>query len=453
MATAFISEVARGSVAAEAHIKPGEELISINGLMINDVLDYQFACTDDRLDLLIRDKQGKERLVTVSKDLDTDVGLVFDEAVFDGMMMCQNRCQFCFVDQMPRRLRRSLYLKDDDYRYSFLFGSFVTMGNLREQDWAKIKNYHLSPLYISVHATDIEIRQLLVRPRKQPDIMADLRRLAAMEINMHTQIVLCPGINDGAVLDRTINDLSTLIPWVRSVGIVPVGLTGFRQRLPNIKPVDSETARSIISKGEFWQQQFRKITDDNTGFVYLADEFFIKAELPLPEAGYYDGYPQIENGIGLGQLFLSEWEEVAANLPAVITSSQGFIIVCGLSAVPILTPVVDRLNQIGNLQVNLLPVENRFFGGQVTVTGLLTGQDIIASLKECTMPGVVLLPRILLKEGENKLLDEVTVQDIEEATGLNVKVVETKPADLVQAMNISVKKSRPKIALRRNLSY
>ncbi|MGE5380559.1 MAG: DUF512 domain-containing protein, partial [Methylocystaceae bacterium] len=278
------------------------------------------------------------------------------------------------------------------------------------------------------------LRQDLVRPRCQPNIMDDLRRLAALGIEMHTQIVLCPGWNDGEVLERTIRDLASLRPQIRSIGIVPVGLTGHRSKLPYLRPVDSDLAQDIISRGWVWQNHFREQTPEGIGFVYLADEFFVKAKLPFPEEEYYDGYPQLENGIGICRLFWTGWERVKDNLPDKLDDRQEYIIICGLSALPALTPVIDRLNLIEQLQVHLHPVENHFFGGQVTVTGLLTGQDIIASLKECTDSGIVLLPRIMFREGEDRLLDEITVGDIEEATGYQVRVAGNGAIDLVQAM-------------------
>ncbi|MGE5453921.1 MAG: DUF512 domain-containing protein [Methylocystaceae bacterium] len=436
MNEALISGVVAGSIAAQAQIMPGDRLLSINGELIHDMLDYQYACTDERVELILKDHQGRERQLALKKALDDDLGLRFADTVFDGMMKCQNHCQFCFVDQMPRGLRRSLYIKDDDYRYSFLFGSFVTLGNLRPQDWEKIERYHLSPLYISVHATAPELRQGLVKPKQQHDIMADLRRLAALGIEMHTQIVLCPGLNDGAVLERTVNDLASLIPLVRSIGVVPVGLTRYRDRLLPLQPVHEELAQELITRVQIWQEQFRLQTEDHSGFIYLADEFFVKAGVNFPDEEYYDGYPQLENGIGLCRLFWTGWEALEGQLPLQIASPQEYILITGVSALPVLTPVVKRLNQIKQLSVSLHPVENRFFGEQVTVTGLLTGQDIIASLKECTDRGTVLIPRIVLKEGENRLLDEMTVDDMAQASGYPMQVVGTDAADLLQALTI-----------------
>jgi len=447
---AVINEIIEGSLAARARINPGECLVTINGEPINDILDYQFASTDERLDIEISNLQSGTRHIIINKELDDDLGIVFADAVFDGMMKCQNRCQFCFVDQMPKRMRRSLYVKDDDYRFSFLFGSFITLGNLRKQDWEKIEKYHLSPLYVSVHATDPEVHQTLVRPRSQPNIISDLHRLADMGIEMHTQIVLCPGLNDGIVLERTINDLASLKPWVKSVGIVPVGLTGFRHKLPQLRPVDKNLAAIIVKQGQAWQDKFRQLSMGTDGFVYLADEFFIKAGLPFPREDYYDGYPQIENGIGLSRQFLSGWELIIDQLPVKTAVSRDYIIICGISAVPVLSIVAERLNQIENLQVHLLPVENKYFGGQVTVTGLLTGQDIIASLKVWGQPGTVLLPRVVFKEGDNRLLDEVTAQDIELATGFEVKIVEPEAIELMQALELwSPKNRRARPALKR----
>ncbi len=311
---ARIKEVIEDSIAFEVGLESGDRVLSINGQPLVDILDYQFYSKDDNITLEVEKNSGERWFIDIEKDYDDELGLLFDEVVFDRIRVCRNRCVFCFVDQLPADMRKTLYVKDDDYRYSFLFGNFVTLTNLTESDWDKLESMRLSPLYVSVHTTSGQLRQQMMKNPQAAHIKEDLMRLKKAGIQVHTQIVLCPGLNDGAELLTTINDLADLYPSVQSIGIVPVGLTGHRQGLPVIGSFTSAQARELIEQANRWQDKFR--SQWGTGLVYLADEFFIKAGLPIPPNEYYDDYSQIENGIGLTRLFLDDWREIIVDLPS-----------------------------------------------------------------------------------------------------------------------------------------
>jgi putative radical SAM enzyme (TIGR03279 family) len=355
--------------------------------------------------------------------------LEFEGIVFDKMKACSNNCIFCFVNQLPRRMRRSLYVKDDDYRYSFLFGNFITLTNLREAEWQKITAMQLSPLYISVHCIQGELRARMLENDRAANIKSDLERLKAAHIKVHTQIVLCPGINDGPILQETIEELARLHPSVQSIGIVPVGLSGHREKLPSIKPVDEDQARELIQLAGQYQQRFRAAW--GSGFVYLADEIYLRAGQALPDADYYDDYCQIENGIGLSRILLDEFEEMANQLPTEIEPREVHIIT-GLSAVPVLNQIISQLQKIKGLHAELIAVENKYFGGAVSVTGLLTGSDIIRTLGQDYQGKTVLMPEVLLRDGQQTLLDDLTIEDIMESSGAEIITVDGSALDLME---------------------
>ncbi|MEA4923829.1 MAG: DUF512 domain-containing protein [Syntrophomonadaceae bacterium] len=426
-----IAMVRSGSIADEMEIAPGDLLVSINGHPINDILDYQFYTQDDYLKIEIEKVNQEIWSLEIEKEYDEDMGLDFSELVFDRMKCCKNRCVFCFVDQLPPNLRKTLYVKDDDFRHSFIYGNFITLTNLSEADWAKIEEMRLSPLYISVHCIQGDLRRQMLKNSRAGNIKQDLERLKAAGIEMHTQIVLCPGWNDGVALTETIEELARLYPEVASVGIVPVGLTGYRQQLPQLDPVTKTMALDVIRTVESLQERFRR--DWGTGFVYLADEFYLRASLEVPPAEYYDDYCQIENGIGLARILLDEFQEEVPNLPGSIKRRQVFII-SGQSAEPVLRSVIDRLNQIEGLTVNLVPVPNRFFGGGVTVTGLLTGTDIIRALDSKYQGQRVILSDVILREGQDILLDDVSLADIKNKTQADLRVTDGSARGLIDAI-------------------
>ncbi len=423
--------VREDSIAAELGIVPGDMLVSINGKPINDILDYQFWVQDDYLEVEIEKPDGETWLLEIDKDYDESFGLDFEEIVFDRLKSCQNRCVFCFVDQLPPDMRESLYIKDDDYRHSFINGNFITLTNLRESDWSKICAMHLSPLYISVHCTQAELRQQMLQNRRAGTIKEDLKRLGDAGIQMHTQVVVCPGWNDGQILQETIIDLAALYPGVLSVGVVPVGLTGHRHNLPIMKPLSAEAAVAVIETIESSQDRFRPILD--TGFVYGADEFYIKARREIPPALYYDDFSQSENGIGLARIFLDDFAKLEPDLPRRVSPREVFL-VTGESAAMVMESVVHRLNQIDGLTVSIIKAPNLFFDGGVTVTGLLTGGDILAALNHQYQGQRVIIPEIILRDGFDVALDDMSVDMIKSSSGADIHTADSTAAGLVAAL-------------------
>lgn len=418
MAKGIISRVAEGSIAAGLGIVPGDILLAVNGKQVKDIIDLSFALADEYVELLVARQNGEEELFAVEKEYDQDLGLEFASAVFDKVRQCANKCVFCFVDQMPPGMRDSLYIKDDDYRLSFLYGNFITLTNLGPRDMARIRRLHLTPLYVSVHATDGDLRSAMLGNPRAKDIMDRLRALTAAGIDLHTQVVLCPGLNDGPAIERTIADLYALAPGVHSLAIVPVGLTRHREKCQPLRCFTPDEAAAVIDTVAAWQRRCR--AENGTAFVYLADEFYLACGRPIPDYDDYDGFPQLENGVGIVRSFLAEWAETTVPTSA-YREPRRLDVVCGQSAAAVLAPLLENL-AIPNLTVRLIPVVNRFFGPDVTVTGLLTGADITAALQAADGPrdGVV-IPGVALRKGENIFLDGLTPDDIARTLGLPVR--------------------------------
>lgn len=428
---AIIKDVLRGSIGEELEIEPGDILIKIDGHEINDILDYQFYSQEDIFTLEIKKKNDEVWEIEIEKDYDEDLGLLFDGLVFDRMKSCKNRCIFCFIDQLPRNMRKTMYVKDDDYRYSFLYGNFITLTNLTEADWEKIVNMHLSPLYVSVHCMKEEIRASMLNNPRGKNINSELQRLKEAGIEVHTQIVLCPGINDGEMLEYSIEKLATHASSVMSVGIVPVGLSGHREKLKQLKSVDKNAAVAVVRMIENYQEEFRNKW--GRGFVYLADEFYLQAGIEIPDAEYYDDYCQLENGIGLCRLLLDEFQDIEKLLPEKI-SPREVCIITGISALPLIEKMVKRLNLIDGVNIEILPVKNNFFGGEVSVTGLLTGQDIIAALADKYAGKRVIIPEIVCRDGQDVLLDDISLTMIREKSGADIKTVDGTAQSLVETI-------------------
>jgi len=429
--SAQIENIIRGSIAEEMEISSGDVLLSINGHPVNDILDYQFYSQDDYIIMEIEKKNQEIWSLEIEKDYDEELGLDFGELVFDRMKSCQNRCIFCFVDQLPSKMRETLYVKDDDYRHSFIYGNFITLTNLSEADWDKIIQMRLSPLYVSVHCIQAELRKKILKNSRAGNIKQDLQRLKAAGIEVHTQIVLCPGLNDGEILNETIEELAELYPEVASVGIVPVGLTGHRNNLPELTPVTSEVANDAIHIVEAYQRRFRERW--GKGFVYLADEFYLRALKVLPEATYYDDYCQIENGIGLARILLDEFAELEPDLPASVPSREVYILT-GKSAEQVLKNIVSRLNQVEGLSVKLVTVANQYFGGGVSVTGLLTGQDIIAALGDAYEGKRVIIPEVVFREGQDVMLDDTSLEEVKEKSRADIRIADGSALSLIEAI-------------------
>lgn len=408
----IISAIHQGSLAEELELVPGDKIISINEQELTDIIDLSFALADEEIEMLIEHENGEQEIIAFEKDIDEELGAEFESAVFGKIRQCANNCYFCFVDQVAPNMRDSLYIKDDDYRLSFLYGNFVTMTNMGPRDLERIHRLHLSPLYISVHTTNPKLRGEMLRTKRGELIMEQLAKLNEADVEYHTQVVLCPGLNDGAELDRTIQDIISMQPYAKTLGIVPVGLTKFRENCYPLKTFDAQGAKKVIEQVRHWQEKMRKQTGKN--FIYLSDEFYLLAGEPLPKAEEYDGFPQLDNGIGLTRNFIEQWKETEIN-PNNYRKPLNLDIICGKSAGKVIKNLVDELN-IDNLNANVLALENEFFGHEVTVTGLLTGQDIIKNLKQnkANRDGII-IPSCALREGEDIFLDDYTLEDIKKA--------------------------------------
>ncbi|WP_302939932.1 DUF512 domain-containing protein [Megamonas funiformis] len=408
----IISAIHQGSLAEELELVPGDKIISINEQELTDIIDLSFALADEEIEMLIEHENGEQEIIAFEKDIDEELGAEFESAVFGKIRQCANNCYFCFVDQVAPNMRDSLYIKDDDYRLSFLYGNFVTMTNMGPRDLERIHRLHLSPLYISVHTTNPKLRGEMLRTKRGELIMEQLAKLNEADVEYHTQVVLCPGLNDGAELDRTIQDIISMQPCAKTLGVVPVGLTKFRENCYPLKTFDAQGAKKVIEQVRHWQEKMRKQTGKN--FIYLSDEFYLLAGEPLPKAEEYDGFPQLDNGIGLTRNFIEQWKETEIN-PNNYQKLLNLDIICGKSAGKVIKNLVDELN-IDNLNANVLALENEFFGHEVTVTGLLTGQDIIKNLKQnkANRDGII-IPSCALREGEDIFLDDYTLEDIKKA--------------------------------------
>lgn len=412
-----IRSVKKHSVAEAAGILAGESLCAVNGMPVRDILDVSFAAADYEPVLTVRGREGKLREVTVSKEIDEELGISFESAVFDNVRLCHNNCVFCFVDRMIPGLRKGLYVRDDDYRLSFLYGNFVTLTNLTEDDFDRIIRYHMSPLYVSVHATDPQVRQAMMKNSHSGEIMDKLQRLFAAGIHIHAQIVCCPGWNDGAVLEKSYRDLLAVADFVEDMAVVPVGITKNKKGLPDLRLFSKEGAAAVVDTVTRWQEECRRRL--GRSFVYLSDEFYVLADKKIPPAEWYDGFPQLENGIGLTRNFLSEWEKsVQQHSNTLQPVLKNYVIPTGVSAATLLQPVIQEFNTRYHTNNRLVPVINHFFGATVNVTGLLTGTDILSQLPE---DAPVILPSVVLNQ-DNLFLDDMPLDEFIRKRGEKVRI-------------------------------
>ncbi|MEB3255382.1 MAG: TIGR03279 family radical SAM protein [Synechococcaceae cyanobacterium] len=414
-----------GSIGEELGFQPGDRLLSINGIRPRDLIDLQLLCCEEELVLEVQDPDGSLHAVELEKDADEGLGLVFSEALFDGLRQCNNHCPFCFIDQQPPGHRSSLYLKDDDYRLSFLYGSYLTLTNLTAADWQRIESQRLSPLYVSVHATEPELRsRLLVNPRAAL-LPEQLRWFAERRLQIHAQVVVCPGLNDGAALLRTLTDLAAHGggPWpaVLSTAVVPVGLTRFRPAGDALRPVTPADAAAVIEAVEPLQRRFQ--TEIGSRFAWLSDEWYLIAGRPLPPRASYENLPQRENGVGSIRAFLEELERATASLPAAIPTPRRLSWVVGKLVADALLPAVERLNAVEGLELILHGLPSPYWGQEQVVTGLLTGSDLLEGLRGRDLGEALLLPRVMLREGAQVFLDDSTLAELEEQLPVPVRMV------------------------------
>lgn len=411
---AFISGIKQHSLAEQAGIRPGEVLTCVNGMAVGDIIDLSFLLCDNSVELQLL-RQGQPHIVRIDKHPDEDLGLEFQSAVFDGVRTCFNRCIFCFVDQMIPGMRGTLYVKDDDYRLSFLYGNFITLSNMGEEDFRRIIRMHLSPIYVSVHATEDGVRCSMMQNNNAGGILKKLRMLIDNGIEVHTQIVCCPGYNDGKVLEKTYQDLLQLADGIASVAVVPVGLTKNRENLTKLRVFTGDEARDICRQVDEWQKDCRKKL--GRSFIYLGDEFYLAAGFPVPLGEFYDGYPQLENGIGLTRIFLDDWEKHFAK--PILDTHGDAVVLAGESAAKVLQPLIAGFNKKNHTAHQVVGVKNRFFGGAVNVTGLLTGGDMLAAVKGAQR---IIIPAVTLNK-DNIFLDDMSFDDFCRMANVRVDVV------------------------------
>nr|WP_312575997.1 DUF512 domain-containing protein [Sedimentibacter sp.] len=424
----IIVKVLKNSIAEELDLEPGDELISVNGCEIMDYIDYKFQISDDTVLLNIMKKDGELWELEVEKEYDEDLGIVFENPLMDNIKVCSNKCIFCFIDQMPRGMRKTLYLKDDDTRLSFLYGNFITLTNLSEDEINRIIRYRISPIKVSVHTTDSNLRKFMMGNQKDINIIDCLSRLTDAGITVDCQIVLVRDVNDGKVLDKTIMDLSQLHPNLRSVAVVPVGLTDFRDNLFKIKPFDKESASSLVEQVSLLQEKF--YSKMKTRFVFIADEFYITSGRAFPQYKDYENFDQLENGIGLCRLLDWEIDNSLKKFKHNDTIIKEITIVTGVAAYDLLLSISKKIMKQINVKINVEKIINNFFGERITVAGLITGKDIIEQLKLKNYKNIV-IPDCMLNDEKGVFLDDLTVDDIKKELNAEVKVCKVDGKELL----------------------
>ena len=401
-----ILRVLEGSIAEELELVPGDKILAVNDMPLRDIIDFSFAMADEEIEILVEHADGEQELIEFDKDYDEDFGVEFEQAVFDGIRSCANHCYFCFVDMIAPDMRHSLSIKDDDYRLSFLYGNFVTLTNMGAADFERIERFHLSPLYVSVQCTNPVLRAEILRYKGAADILGQLTKLEEAGADYHTQVVLCYGLNDGEELERTIRDITERRPHALSLAIVPVGLTKHRTDPFPLIQFDRIGAARVIDQVEAWQQRIR--AEEGRTFIYLGDEFYFLAGREVPPAEMYDGFPQLDNGIGLTRNFIEEWT-AAGDGTNTMDEDSILVVISGTAVAPVVERLARELDPDVQ-RIHVLPVINEHFGETVNVSGLLTGHDISAALRAFShsVDGV-LIPASSLREGEDVFLDDMTL--------------------------------------------
>ncbi len=426
IAPAIIESVEPNSIGEELGFEPGDKLLRVNGIQPRDLIDYRLLIVEEVLKLEIIDLNGNIHHINIEKDPDEGLGLIFTEALFDGLMQCNNKCPFCFIDQQPGGKRKSLYLKDDDYRLSFLYGSYLTLTNLTNDDWERIEKQRLSPLFVSVHSTNPVLRKKLLRNSQSGSIMQQIKWLAERKLQIHAQVVVCPGLNDEENLEETLNDLARYgtgeWPAVISTAVVPVGLTRFRPDNDGLKAVNELCARKTINQVEVLQRKFKENLGSN--FAWLSDEWYLIAGKELPEKISYENFPQQENGVGSIRAFLAEMNHATRVLPKKLIKPRECSWVVGKLVEKALQEACQRLNAIKGLTLHLHGLESPYWGQEKIVTGLLTGQDLITGLKNAELGELLLLPSVMLRHDQPIFLDDMHLEQVEDCLGVSICIVD-----------------------------
>ncbi len=428
----IVSAVTPGSIAEEMEIEPGDVLVSVNGQEPEDVFDYRYLMNEEEVFVVIRKPDGEEWELEIEKEYEDDLGMEFENGLMDDYRSCRNKCMFCFIDQLPKGMRDTLYFKDDDSRLSFLQGNYLTLTNMSEHDLEKIIYYKLSPINISFQATNPELRCKMLHNRFAGDVMDKVRRLKEAGIMMNGQIVLCRGVNDGEELDRSIRDLVTLMPELQSVSVVPVGLTRYRDGLYPLEPFTKEDACKVLDLIHSWQEKLVK--EYGTHFIHAGDEWYILAERPMPEETTYDGYLQLENGVGMVRLLKEEVDAYLKKLPGDDRKRKVTIATGELAAPYLREHAASIQTKYPGVEVQVITVKNEFFGGKITVAGLITGQDLVNQLRGKDLGEELLLTTNMLKSDEPVFLDDMTVEQLQTALQIKVSIVESSGNDFVNCI-------------------
>jgi len=422
---ALIDSIENDSIADELGFESGDAILSINGIKPRDLIDYQILICDEILEISVLDKNNKVHNITIEKDQDSNLGINFKEALFDSLKECNNQCPFCFIDQQPSGKRKSLYLKDDDYRLSFLYGSYLTLTNLKEKDWHRIFTQNLSPLFISIHATNPDVREKLLKNKNAREILNQIKWFEKHSLQIHAQIVVCPEINDNEILKKSIMDLSQF--WsqekqtVLSVAIVPVGLTKFRPENDGLIAIDKYYAKKTILQVENIQEILQKKL--GTRFCWLSDEWYLIAGENLPQYKTYENMPQESNGVGTIRSFLKMLDIETKSLPKQLSKKRNVSWIVGKLVYEALIPTQEKLNKIENLQINLYGLPSKYWGQEQVVTGLLTGEDLIMGLKDKALGEAIYIPAMMLKVGSDLFLDDKKIEDVEKKLNTKIHVV------------------------------
>ncbi len=434
----IVKDIVPGSIAEELEIEPGDILLKINDEDIEDIFDYQYYCEDEYIVVTILKPNGEEWELEIEKDEDEDLGIVFENGLMDDYRSCHNKCIFCFIDQMPKGMRETLYFKDDDARLSFLQGNYITLTNMSDHDIDKVIKYRLSPINISFQTTNPQLRCMMLNNRFAGEALKKVKKFYDAGIEMNGQIVLCKGINDKEELERSLGDLYGYLPYLKSVSIVPVGLSKYREGLYPLEPFNKEDAVALIDMVEKWQA--KTLDEYGLHFVHASDEWYILAEREMPDEDSYDGYLQLENGVGMVRLMLAEFKEALDS--AIKNKAAGFTpvkeklsIITGRLVYPYILRISKQLMEaFPEKEIQVLPIRNDFFGEMITVTGLLTGQDIICQCKGKELGERLLLPENLLRSGEIVLLDDITTIDIQNSLQVPVDIVKSSGYGLVESV-------------------
>ncbi len=433
----LIKSVLKDSIAEELEIESGDILLEINGEELLDVFDYHYMVNDEYIEVLVKKPNGEEWLLEVEKEYEEDLGIEFEQGLMDEYRSCSNKCMFCFIDQMPKGMRETLYFKDDDSRLSFLQGNYITLTNMSDKDVDRIIKYHLCPINISVHTTNPDLRCKMLGNRFAGEALKKIDKLFESSIEMNGQIVLCKGVNDGEELKKSIEDLSKYLPFMRSVSIVPAGLTKYRKGLYPLELFTKEESEKVIDLIESYQQKF--FDEYGLHFIHASDEWYIKAEREFPQEDRYDGYIQLENGVGMMRLLITEFDEA---LEAVTGDDRNIDIslATGALAYPLIVELAKKTKEkFRNVNINIYCIKNNFFGETITVSGLITGSDIMEQLKDVKLGEVLLLPSNILRSGEDVFLDDVKLTEVEKTLQVPVNIVKSRGGDLLEAFINGIK--------------